>query len=511
MLILRRKHFGRNVEMFVITLIVFGISFWIVTNVVASIGMLSSIKQDYSWAILSGVYLVYLFLNLALLWGKKSVSKITLIGHFGLTAVIPLGILMVGCVSQQCQLLQNFAGMTYGGWFHILYSIYIGGYFLLAEYILIQKYYKVKKSTHKESLKLLIIITLVFSSAGIVYSIVNLGEAVGISLAAPLMSIPVYLCLVYEMLQLNLFGIRKVYVELYIFVSIALAVLTARFILNLDNLSEILISNVVVVSVFVILCVFLLREVLMGVHNEDKLKQLNGNLNQLVFSKEDFMKMSSLQLRTPLTVILGYLSMLIEEQDKGYHINEETRKDLEIVYQSAHNLNDIVNDLMSANDINKGNFLINKMEIDLDVLISDILERKQEFFEEHHTKLTYKKTGKNFEYVCDGPKLAEAINNIVDNAVFYGKGKVKVLLSEQKDKFLISIQDNGIGISKKDAKQLWEKFERGANSANINPNGSGLGLYLAKIIMKNHNGDIWVESEEGQGSKFVLALPKLLE
>jgi signal transduction histidine kinase len=110
----------------------------------------------------------------------------------------------------------------------------------------------------------------------------------------------------------------------------------------------------------------------------------------------------------------------------------------------------------------------------------------------------------------DKGKLKEALNNIIDNAVFYGRGKITITLDAKgKEFFIIAIKDNGVGITKEDAKKIWKKFERGKKSSLINPNGSGLGLYLAKQIMLKHGGDIEAHSNgRDKGSIFIFTLPK---
>ena len=181
-------------------------------------------------------------------------------------------------------------------------------------------------------------------------------------------------------------------------------------------------------------------------------------------------------------------------------------------YISAKNLNDIINDVLAANDVNTGKFGGNIIDtnIDLRQLIQSIINEKKELLSSKSTKANLKIKGKNITANIDRTKIKEAINNIFDNAIFYGKGQIDIVIDYNlNDFFAISIKDNGVGITEDDSKKIWQKFERGKKSTQINPNGSGLGLYLAKQILTQHGGDITVKSEGfNEGSEFILTIPK---
>ena len=113
-----------------------------------------------------------------------------------------------------------------------------------------------------------------------------------------------------------------------------------------------------------------------------------------------------------------------------------------------------------------------------------------------------------YEVVADSEKLRHVILNLTDNAIKYTpQGSVNIFLKKEtkKKKLLLTITDTGIGMSKETINNLFEKFSRAHDANKVNTGGSGLGLYVAKEIMKKHNAGIWVESPgEGKGSTFYL-------
>jgi signal transduction histidine kinase len=255
----------------------------------------------------------------------------------------------------------------------------------------------------------------------------------------------------------------------------------------------------------------LTREVYIGFKKQLLLDSKKKELELALDSKSNFLKNSSHQFRTPLTVILGYLDMIVNKENCKYEYNKFALEDLQKTYISAKNLNEIINDVLSANEINAGKFGVNiKDNVDLKKLMQSIISEKKDLLDSKSTKVLFEIKGKNESVLVDLSKFKEAINNIFDNAIFYGRGKIKIILNTTKKNCIqISIQDNGIGITASDEKRIWLKFERGKKSPKINPNGSGLGLYLAKQIVMEHGGDITLHSAGlNKGSKFTIIIPK---
>lgn len=316
---------------------------------------------------------------------------------------------------------------------------------------------------------------------------------------------------IFAMLKYKLFHIKLPIAGLLITLIITIILLIVRFFLVDGSSITSVQFNFLVIFMFGFLYIFLTREVYLGAKNQLLLDSKQRQLETILDSKNDFLKNSSHQFRTPLTVILGYLGMIINKENPKYDLNQIAIDDLSKTYASAKNLNEIINDVLDSNDVNTGRFGINiRDDINLVTLIEDIIDEKNDLLDQKETTVKIRSIGKEFDAFVDRGKLKEGLNNIIDNAIFYGNGKITINIDSKDKKFFqIQIKDNGVGISRAEAQNIWKKFERGKKSALINPNGSGLGLYLTKQIMIKHGGDVVANSEgRNKGSIFTLTIPK---
>jgi len=239
-----------------------------------------------------------------------------------------------------------------------------------------------------------------------------------------------------------------------------------------------------------------------NIHLEDA----NERLKSLDKLKTEFVSLASHQLRSPLTAIKGYLSMVLEG-DYG-DIEPKTKGALERVMESSNNLTLVVEDLLNVTKIEQGGMQYKMEKFDFGE------EVKKETVD---LSITAEKKG--LKLICNIPedqkyqingdkeKLRQVLINIIDNSMKYTKeGQIEVSLRKNNDKILLSIKDTGAGIAKEIIGTLFQKFSRG-DGAKLNSSGSGLGLYLVKEIVEAHKGRAWVESEGlGHGSTFFVEL-----
>ncbi len=247
----------------------------------------------------------------------------------------------------------------------------------------------------------------------------------------------------------------------------------------------------------------------------EQLKQLNQSLEKKVASqvekikklyeiKSEFLSISSHQLRTPLTVIIGMLDML-----KNNDVHGAKRKQfIEQSLTSAENLNKIVNDILISNELEAGNINYKKETVNLKNILQETVNTFLPKAQEKGLKLTFNILGDKHLVNAD-LKIKEVFSNLIDNALTYTpRGEVTVILRNQDRQIVISVQDTGIGINQEELPQLFQKFSRGKKSRGIRPNGSGLGLFIAKNIVDYHKGAITAYSAgENKGSTFTVILP----
>lgn len=394
--------------------------------------------------------------------------------------------------------------------------LYLISYFVLYIKILIAKHNTVNTKNEKNNIELF----LTLPSLAIILSIITniiipfFYQNTSFIYYGPVFMMILVITILTGILKYKLFYIKLPIISLLVTLIITLILLIMRFSIIDNRIAGQLQANMLFIFMFSCIYIFLTREVYVGFKKQLLLDGKKKELEVALDAKNNFLKNSSHQFRTPLTVILGYLDMITNKENPKYEINKLALEDLNKTYISAKNLNDIINDVLAANDVNAGKFGVNIIDtnVDLKQLIKSIINEKKELLSSKSTKVNLKIRGKNITATIDRTKIKEAVNNIFDNAIFYGKGQIDILIDYSlNDSFAISIKDNGVGITAADSKKIWKKFERGKKSPQINPNGSGLGLYLAKQILTQHGGNITVKSEGfNKGSEFILTIPKYI-
>jgi signal transduction histidine kinase len=233
-----------------------------------------------------------------------------------------------------------------------------------------------------------------------------------------------------------------------------------------------------------------------------KLEDANDKLKDLDKLKTEFLSLASHQLRSPLTAIKGYTSMVLEG-DFG-ELNDKAKEAIERVFQSTMNLTKVVEDLLNVSKIEQGGMKFVMEDFSLVEIARDMSKDLSISAEKKGLKLTFE-GDKDEDCMVNGDKekLRQVVLNLIDNSIKYTKeGSVNVSVKRVSDKVVFSVKDTGMGMTPEIKATLFQKFSRGEGSR-MNTGGSGLGLYLAKEIMEAHKGTIDVDSEGmGKGSNF---------
>ncbi len=224
--------------------------------------------------------------------------------------------------------------------------------------------------------------------------------------------------------------------------------------------------------------------------------------------KTEFVSLSAHQLRTPLSSIKWALKMLLDG-DIG-KITEEQRDFIKKTYQSNERMIALINDLLDVTRIEEGKYLYNPVFTQIENIIQSVINYYQREIKRKKIKFEFKKAQKKFPKLkIDVEKMKVAIGNLLDNAIRYTQvgGTVTFFLDCVKNKVEFSIHDTGIGISIDQQERIFTKFFRGANAVQMETEGTGLGLYIAKNIIEAHNGKIWFKSNPKKGTTFYFNLP----
>lgn len=237
-----------------------------------------------------------------------------------------------------------------------------------------------------------------------------------------------------------------------------------------------------------------------------QIKEKNKYLNELLEMKTDFLRVVNHQLNTPLSVMRGYFSMI----DEGSY---PVKKGMTLARGGLERISQTVADFWDAYELEGERMKMEPQKVDITSVVDRLLPEKKKLKLAVERKLILSVEKPDFEVPpvwCDLKKIAHVISNLLDNAVFYtGQGSVTVFYELVGDNYLkINVKDTGSGISKEDKKKLFKKFSRGSEATNLHPDGSGLGLYIARKIVEGNSGEMTYLSEgKGKGSTFSFTLP----
>jgi signal transduction histidine kinase len=233
-----------------------------------------------------------------------------------------------------------------------------------------------------------------------------------------------------------------------------------------------------------------------------ELKKTNEKLKALDDTKDDFISMASHQLGTPLSVIKGYIHMVVHE-DAG-KINLRQKDFLNRALVSSEKMVNLVTELLNISRITSGKFSVDVNPVNLADIVDNEVQQLTNMADEKGISLTFHKP-KDFPILMlDEEKTRQVIGNFIDNAIHYAKpkgAKINVQLSNDDD-IIFEVIDNGIGVPSSEKEHLFTKFYRAKNAKEARPSGTGVGIYLAKVVINEQGGDLIFESKEGIGSTF---------
>jgi len=237
-------------------------------------------------------------------------------------------------------------------------------------------------------------------------------------------------------------------------------------------------------------------------------KKAHKDLKNLSEAKNQFILATQHHLRTPLTIMKGYASMLIEG-DYG-KLNKKAKEKLVFFSESTQKLINLVNEFLDISQFQVGKKVLKIEKVNVEKLIKEIIQELGTEAEKKGIYLKIKRLNHISIIKADYAKLKEAIYNVIDNGIKYTeKGGITISLEMENKKLKIIIKDTGIGIGKKEINSLFEKtFERSEEAQKLYTLGRGIGLYISSSIIKAHNGKIWAENwGENSGSIFYIELP----
>lgn len=238
-----------------------------------------------------------------------------------------------------------------------------------------------------------------------------------------------------------------------------------------------------------------------------ELRASNALLRRLDEAKDEFVSMASHQLRTPLTSVKGYISMVLDG-DAG-DITEDQAKLLREAFTSSERMVRLIGDFLNVSRLQTGKFMLDQQPINLAKVISQELDSLTTNANVRGLEFAYQPP-KTFPLLnLDEGKIRQVIMNFSDNAMYYSheNSVIKVKLAIEDEAAIFTVTDTGIGVPKDEQAHLFAKFYRASNARKQRPDGTGVGLFLAKKVVDAHGGRVIFESVEGKGSTFGFSLP----
>lgn len=310
----------------------------------------------------------------------------------------------------------------------------------------------------------------------------------------------------------QLFDVRVVATE---FLTFAIWIFLLARTLLAQSLQERIIDGGLL-AFLIVLGILLIRSVRKEVKQREQLELLtkdlqiaNARLKELDDLKTDFISIASHQLRTPLTAIKGYSSMILEGTYGETPVT--VRGVVDKIFQSAQRLIFIVNDLLDVSRIEQGRMQLMFEEVKVFNALKDAADELKFTADRKNVAIEFKVSVDDAEtkIKADYGKIRQVFINLIDNALKYTpEGFIKISLERKKDNVVVAVRDSGIGLSEDTIQKLFQKFSRARGVTKFRADGSGLGLYIVREIVKAHGGEVWVESQgEGKGSQFYVSLP----
>ncbi len=397
---------------------------------------------------------------------------------------------------------------------YFVYVIYICGFFGAGMYILLRRYLRTNEPTKRRQIASLLLGYFLATSLALVTNLLLpwfgyfdlnwLGQVFTVFMVLPV---------TYAIYKHKLFETKVILTELLVLI---LAIFLFTRMLLASNTTDFLIDLSLLIAATIV-GFLLVRSVNKEIKTREEIEKLakslaraNKRLQAMDKQKSEFVSIASHQLRSPLTAIRGYASMLLEGSFGKF--SKKAQQPLEHIAESARMMALSIEDYLSVSRIESGNMKYEYSDFNLKELASSVADDLRTEATKVGLVLSFKSDIDSQGIVhADKGKTQQILHNLVNNALKYTpKGQITVFVhdDQRKQKIHVEVIDTGIGMSEETQHSIFAKFQRAKDASAVNVHGTGLGLYVAKKMAIEMGGDITCYSEgEGEGSHFILHLP----
>lgn len=380
-----------------------------------------------------------------------------------------------------------------------------------AVYILIKKY---KKSGGLTRHQLRLILCAVFILLGLVTATVLVPIILFQTTSfLPFISVYILAFLVvtaFTILKYHLFDVKVIATSAAVIILVGFLFFEGLLSGSLVELTYKLIFSIIIAFIGVVLVKSVHREIAQRKELASlaaSLEKANARLKELDQLKTEFMSIASHQLRTPLSIIKGYTSLL----DEGAYgaVTLKAKEVLRNIDTSNEHLIKLVDEFLNVSRIEQGRVQFSFAEMSMEDLVRNVIQELKEKARPKDMGLVLEVPKKLRLLIADQEKIRHCVYNFVDNAIKYSREKTKVhiYLEGNKKGLICRVLDKGVGLDRKDLKNLFQKFYRSPNVMR-DFQGTGLGLFVVRQFVEAHKGKVWVKSKGlGKGSEFGFFVP----
>lgn len=216
------------------------------------------------------------------------------------------------------------------------------------------------------------------------------------------------------------------------------------------------------------------------------------------------------ELKTPLNVIFSANQMMEMYMNNSFENNKEKLADYNnIVKQNCYRLSRLINNIVDISKNNSGNLRLNQSNENIVEVVENIVQSVSEYAKSRELRIIFDTDVEEKVILCDAIQIERIMLNLISNAIKFSNpnGEILVNITDMKDKVLISVQDEGVGIEQKHLAHIFQRYYQVDKSLNRNAEGSGIGLAMTKALVESHGGKIYAKSKVNKGSTFIVELP----
>ncbi|RDC48245.1 sensor histidine kinase, partial [Acinetobacter sp. RIT592] len=228
-------------------------------------------------------------------------------------------------------------------------------------------------------------------------------------------------------------------------------------------------------------------------------------------NKNNYFVNLSHELRTPLNVINSTRQLISELNKKQQGISKEKISHyMDVIDKNSKRLLNLINNIIDSTKLQNGQYIVQLQNNDIVYIVEETVLGLRDFIENKGIEFIIDPEIEEKIIECDKYEIERCIVNLIGNAVKFTPrgGKIEIKIKDLNDKVMISVKDSGIGIEKKFHESIFNRFNQVVDANSEVKGGSGLGLTITKQIIDLHSGTIYVKSEVGKGSEFVIILPE---